>query len=242
MDKKEEKKLPSQRRSDASEFGAWRAMVPGPLVSSSCVGPINNNIRMDAVSDIVPARIRETIAYALNSLENSAPLMHKESVRRVIDVVTIHVDELLSAAIKLGLARDYLATRNSWQENEIFSLRSELYLLRSSSRNQGCPMRDYTLSALDLSILADFSWRLIVSNNNRPPNVLRGDKADPEESDVCLSQLSVMGPPASLMEKSTDCIDRNILVTEILRVEDSIGRISTEISTRTASILDRRHC
>lgn len=90
-------------------------MVPGPSASSSRIGLSSNDMRMDAVSGLVPSRICDAIAYILISLEDNAPLTYRGNVSRAVRAVAGHTEELFSAATKLELARNYLAAKLNWQ-------------------------------------------------------------------------------------------------------------------------------
>lgn len=99
-------------------------------------------------------------------------------------------------------------------------------------------MREFILNISDLSVLAGgFSLRLTSSDSfERSLSILRGEDIDELGSGV--SQLSKIGSLASSGERLASPNDQSILIAEMTRVENSIGRINIEISNKAASLLE----
>ncbi|KMQ88953.1 hypothetical protein RF55_11483 [Lasius niger] len=211
--------LPAQRSSEVSELGARGVTVPDPPVSSSSLGP---NID----KTVVFPGIREAISYVLASLEDGAPPGYRDSVFRAVRALSVHIDRLFSIAVRMELARNFLAAKVDWQENCISDLHSEIKALKSLPDN----------SNVSTVINGGLSLCLISPDRiDRSPSIVRGDDAGSTQ-DLTLSRMSL---PMVLSEEQPDKgFDDNLLVEEILRIEDSIVRINSEITSKTASLLE----
>ncbi|KMQ92348.1 hypothetical protein RF55_7681 [Lasius niger] len=173
------------------------------------------------------SRTRDAISYVLTSLEDGAPPSYEDGIYRAVRMLSFHMDRLFSFATKTELARSFLIAKIDWQENHICDLRSEVMALRSLPGNLP--------NILDVSILMNegLSFRMISPNRlNRSPSTVRGEDVTPVQESI-LSQNSL---PAVLSEDG--CIGENPLVKEILRVEDSIARINSEITSKAACLLE----
>ncbi|CAL1671613.1 unnamed protein product [Lasius platythorax] len=129
----------------------------------------------------------------------------------------------------MELARNFLAAKVDWQENYILDLHSEIRALKSLPDN-------LNVSSMSTTINGGLSLCLISPNRfNRSPSIARGDDAISTQN-LTLSRMSL---PMVLSEEQQDKgIDENLLVEEILRVEDSIVRINSEITSKTANLLE----
>ncbi|CAL1682480.1 unnamed protein product [Lasius platythorax] len=154
---------------------------------------------------------------------------YQDSVFRAVRALSVHVDRLFSIAVRMELARNFLAAKVDWQENYISDLRSEVRTLKS--------LPGY-LNASNISTMMNggLSFCLVSPNSfNRSPSIARGDDVTSMQD----STLSRMSLPMVFSEEQQDkCIDENSLVEEILRVEDSIVRINSEITSKAASLLE----
>ncbi|KMQ87991.1 hypothetical protein RF55_12598 [Lasius niger] len=126
----------------------------------------------------------------------------------------------------MELDRNFLAAKVDWQNNYILDLHSKIKALKSLPNsssvstviNEGLSLSLISLGGIDCS-----------------PSIVRGDDVISTQ-DLTLSRLSL---PIALSEEQPDKdLDDNLLVEEILRIEDSIVRINSEISSKTASLLE----
>ncbi|CAL1671626.1 unnamed protein product [Lasius platythorax] len=126
----------------------------------------------------------------------------------------------------MELARNFLAAKVDWQENCISDLHSEIKALKSLPDN----------SNVSTVINGGLSLCLISPDRiDRSPSIVRGDDAGSTQ-DLTLSRMSLT---MVLSEEQPDKgFDDNLLVEEILRIEDSIVRINSEITSKTASLLE----
>ncbi|CAL1672812.1 unnamed protein product [Lasius platythorax] len=182
--------------------------------------------------------MRKAIACVLTCLEDNAPSTYKGNVSRATRMITSHVEELFSCAMKLELARNYMATRIKLQDGQIRILYSELSILRTSSRSCGCLLQEHSWNISDLSLVAErgLSLRLMSPDRvRRSPSMLRGDETN---SSMEHNQLSILGSSVPLGEEQIDSAGGDTLIAELIRVEVSIDRINSEISNKTASLLE----
>ncbi|CAL1672232.1 unnamed protein product [Lasius platythorax] len=131
----------------------------------------------------------------------------------------------------MELARNFLAAKAVWQENRISELRLEMKALKSLLENHPINISNVSImtsGGLSLSLVSP-------GRTDRSPSILRGDN-DITRPDSSLSQmeLSSMLPE----EQHNERIDENSLIKEMLRVEDTIVRMNTEISSKNASLLE----
>lgn len=157
--------LPAQRRSEVSELVARGVKVPDPPVSSSGLGP---NID----KTVIFPGIREAIFYVLASLEDGAPPDYQDSVFRAVRALSVHVDELFSIAVRMELARNFLAAKVDWQENYISDLHSEIKALKSLPDNSN--VSNMINGGLLLCLTSPNSF-------NRSLSIARGDDVIPTQ-------------------------------------------------------------
>ncbi|KMQ90172.1 gag-pol polyprotein [Lasius niger] len=177
------------------------------------------------------------------SLEDNAPYEYQGNVHRAVRAVSFYVEELFSTANKLELARNYMAAKLNWQKEQMRALCSELRMLRPSPGNYEYAIRDHAWNVPDVSVLTgsalSLSLQLISSDYlNRSPSVIRGDDGSSAGSRSSDKQLLRIGTTSPNDEVQVNRIRDDTLIEEIFRVEDAIDRISSEIASKTASLLE----
>ncbi|CAL1672274.1 unnamed protein product [Lasius platythorax] len=134
-------------------------------------------------------------------------------------------------------ARNYMATKISWQEERIQFLCFNLKALESSLCNFEDSLQRNNRNMTDVSLVVEgnLSFHMTFPGGpHRSISILRGDNSFADDVD----HLSLLGSSIPLGEEQNNNGNGETLIAEILRAEVSIERISAEISDKAANLSD----